>query len=305
MKAVFYHRPDSRYDDVTGERYHFPHQYLSRVEAVIGDWMAYYGPLPRQNGRYYTGIARVINVRPDPENEKHYYAHLSDYLDFDRPVEYKENGGYEKRLVMADGTINNGYKVQAVRRLDESEFAAIVEAGLSMPDEWPDRFDSADQETSAPEDTKEFMFDVGRNQPELVGAPYERRTVSQITERKWRDAKFRQHVRIAYDRSCAFTGLRLINGRGRPEVEAAHIRPVEHGGNDWIRNGIALSGTVHWMFDRGLLSMGDDFEILKSRKLNHDVSGLLVKDGIAKVPSREDLRPHQEYLKWHRSHHGF
>jgi putative restriction endonuclease len=64
----------------------------------------------------------------------------------------------------------------------------------------------------------------------------------------------------------------LINGKGRPEVEAAHIMPVEENGPVSVQNGIALSGTVHWMFDRGLLSMDDDYTILRSHQLNHDVS---------------------------------
>ena len=58
------------------------------------------------------------------------------------------------------------------------------------------------------------------------------------------------------------TGLRIINGGGRSEVQAAHIRPVASSGPDSVRNGLALSGTAHWMFDRGLLSIGDDYSIL-------------------------------------------
>ncbi|MCB1422771.1 MAG: HNH endonuclease [Nitratireductor sp.] len=299
MKAVFYHKPDSRYDDVTGERYHFPHQYLSRVEAVVGDWMVYYGPLPRKKGRYYTGIAKILKVRPDHSTSHHFYADLVEYIDFDRPVEYKEGGGFERRLVQEDGTINNGYKVQAVRKLEESEFVAIVNAGLSTPDDWPDRYDEPLDRNDG-QDTGTAFRDIGNGQPEIIGAPYKRPVSVQLSHRKWRDAKFKQHIRIAYDRTCAFTGLRLINGKGRPEVEAAHIRPVEMGGNDWIRNGIALSGTVHWMFDRGLLSMSDDFTILRSRHLNHDISHLLNKDMKAKVPREVYLQPHPEYMKWHR-----
>ncbi|SOE10523.1 putative restriction endonuclease [Hoeflea halophila] len=299
MKAVFYHKPDSRYDDVTGQRYHFPHIYLSRVQRVVDDWMVYYGPLPHRYGRYYSGIARVAQVRADPSTEKHFYADLVDFIDFDRPVEYKENSGYEKRLVQPDGTINNGYKVQAVRELIEQEFASIVQAGLSEVDEWPDRIDPREDE-----DTKDsqLLRDGFEDQPQaaLLGEAYERPIVEQLLKRKWRDSKFKQHIRIAYDRTCAFTGLRLINGKGRPEVEAAHIRPVDKGGNDWVRNGIALSGTVHWMFDRGLLSMDDDFTILRSRHLNSDVGHLLNKDLKAKVPTDLRLQPHPEYMGWHR-----
>ena len=128
----------------------------------------------------------------------------------------------------------------------------------------------------------------------------ERSIVEQITNRKFRDRKFAQNIKRLYDRTCAFTGLRLINGKGRPEVEAAHIIPVEHNGSDAVQNGIALSGTVHWMFDRGLLSLDDDFSILKSRHLNHDVSNLLVADMKARVPENPNHRPHPQSLKWHR-----
>ncbi|MEQ8306644.1 MAG: HNH endonuclease [Hoeflea sp.] len=301
MKAVFYHKPDSRYDDVTGQRYHFPQSYLSRVEKVIGDWMVYYGPLKNTPGRYYSGIARVLAVRPDMNEEKHFYADLIDFIDFDRPVEYKENGGFEKRLVQPDGTINNGYKVQAVRELSEQEFASIVQSGLSHDDQWPDRVDpEIDDDDQRHEDISPGFGEPP--QPGFIAADYERPIVEQLLRRKWRDKKFKQHVRIAYDRTCAFTGLRLINGKGRPEVEAAHIRPVGKGGNDWVRNGIALSGTVHWMFDRGLLSLDDDFSILRSRHLNSDVSHLLNKDLKAKVPHQPELRPHPEYMGWHREH---
>ena len=48
---------------------------------------------------------------------------------------------------------------------------------------------------------------------------------------------------------------------GRAEVQAAHIRPVADNGPDSLRNGVALSSTFHWMFDRGLISVGDDYAV--------------------------------------------
>jgi putative restriction endonuclease len=298
MKAVFYHKPDSNYDDHTGERYHFPHIYLSRVKPTIGDWIVYYGPLPKQKGRYYSGIAKVRSIRADPSQENHYYADLIDYIDFDRAVEYKENGGFEKRLVHENGTINNGMKVQAVRKLEEAEFAAIVSAGLSQKDEWPDRIDETASEKVDDLETHSGFTDTP--QADFSSEPFERAIIESLTRRKWRDRKFQQNIRIVYDRTCAFTGLRLINGLGRPEVEAAHIRPVKNGGNDSIRNGIALSATVHWMFDRGLLSLADDFTIMESRHLNYDVSHLLNANKKAKVPKDTRFQPHPHYLNWHR-----
>lgn len=290
VNAVFYHKDDSIYKDVRGKLYHFPGSYLSRVVQTIGSLIIYYGPLVGMRGRYYSGIARVVSVEPDPDLANHHYAHLEDYIDFDRPLDYLEGGGFERQLVRADGSVNGGRSVQAVRLIDEREFAAIVAAGLSEPDEWPDRVDS-------PKALSEFD-ELPQTGYVVDDAP--RPILTQTINRPFRDAKFRQHIRKVYDRRCAFTGLQLINGGGRPEVEAAHIIPVERGGNDSIQNGIALSGTVHWMFDRGLLSLGDDFRILCSRQLNADISHLLVPDMIARVPRAAHHQPHPHYLAWHR-----
>jgi len=89
---------------------------------------------------------------------------------------------------------------------------------------------------------------------------------------------------------------------GRAEAEAAHIRSVEANGPDIITNGIALSGTVHWMFDRGLISLSDDLEILLSKKIN-DIDGvrkLINPNARARLPKHSEWRPHPRYLSWHR-----
>jgi len=291
--AVFYHKIGTSYADVTGKQYHFPAMYESRVRQTIGDWVVYYGPLPALPSRYYWGVAKVRSVEPDPNNADHRFAYLEDYIDFDRMVPYKENGGYEVKLFSADGSVNSGRSVHAVRLIEPNEFASIASAGLTTPDEWPDRIDALAQQVGFGENGQApFTYEL----PEASSRPI----ISQLVNRPFRDAKFKQNIRRLYDRRCAFTGLRLINGGGRPEVEAAHIVPVEKGGNDSIQNGIALSGTVHWMFDRGLLTLADDFKILRSRHLNHDVSHLLNRDMRAKVPSEAHHQPHPEYLDWHR-----
>lgn len=286
VAAVFYHTPDSVYDDLPERYYHFPAQYLSRVREVIGQPIVYYGPMESAKGRFYWATAVVSGVRQDLLRPDHFYADLDSYIDFDRLVGYQENGGFERKLVLADGKISGGRAVQAVRVISDEECDAILNAGMSERSPWPERYDEVE---------------LGSGFGEEPQTPLQRPFVEQLVNRRFRDAKFRQHVRVAYDPRCAFTGLRLINGKGRPEVEAAHIMPVEKDGPDSVQNGIALSGTVHWMFDRGLLSMDDDFTILKSRHLNHDVSHLLRPDMKAVVPDDRRLRPHPYYLEWHRT----
>lgn len=77
---------------------------------------------------------------------------------------------------------------------------------------------------------------------------------------------------------------------------------VEVGGPDVVTNGIALSGTVHWMFDRGLISLSNAGEILLSSKIN-DIDGvrkIIYADGQARLPLSPAVRPHPRYLDWHR-----
>jgi putative restriction endonuclease len=125
-----------------------------------------------------------------------------------------------------------------------------------------------------------------------------------LTSRIVRDRVFRKIVLRAYDERCAVTGLKLINGSGRAEVAAAHIRPVEASGPDIVSNGIALSGTAHWMFDRGLISFADNLQILVSRQVNDpdSVRSLINKGGRALEPRRASDRPHPHFLQRHRDH---
>ena len=123
-----------------------------------------------------------------------------------------------------------------------------------------------------------------------------------LASRIVRDRVFRRVVLRAYDERCAITGLKLINGGGRAEVDAAHIRPVERKGPDIVSNGIALSGTAHWMFDRGLISLSDDLDILISRQANDPdgIRSFINRTGRALPPVRAHDRPHPHFLRWHR-----
>jgi putative restriction endonuclease len=132
---------------------------------------------------------------------------------------------------------------------------------------------------------------------------FERPVLERLTRRPYREVAFRRKVREAYGYRCAISGLQLRNGGGRPEVQAAHIRPVEQQGSDSVRNGLALSGTLHWMFDRGLISVADDCEtILVSRNKvpGEVVDRLVVPGGKLFKPDDPADAPHPQHLRWHR-----
>jgi putative restriction endonuclease len=289
--AVFIHRSDSIYDDSPAERYQFPPMYLSRVEACVGDWIVYLEPSKVPQTRGYFAAAKVRQVIPDPGSPGMYLAMIEpgSYLDFANPVPFSGPDGVIELGVLNEHGRISGRAQAAVRTLSPTDFHRIVTAGLDEPDTLLPRVGAA-MAPAFEDEQVPFIYEQ------------ERERVSQLTSRMVRDRVFRRVVLRAYDRRCAITGLKLINGGGRAEVEAAHIRPVEANGPDILTNGIALSGTAHWMFDRGLISLADDLEILVSRQVNDQegVRAMINRSGRALTPPRISERPHPRFLQWHR-----
>jgi len=286
------HRSDSIYDDSPAEQYQFPKQYLGRAGASVGDWIVYLEPTKVAGSRGYFAIARVQQIIPDPNAPDMYLALIEpgSYLDFVRQVPFNDaDGPLERGLLNRHGKLS-GRAQSAVRPISAPDFHRIVERGLDDREPLLPRVGAPENLTGFEEGQTPYAFEQQRDR------------VQQLTSRVVRDRVFRKIVLCAYNERCAMTGLKLINGGGRAEVDAAHIRPVQANGPDVVNNGLALSGTAHWMFDRGLISLGDDLEILISRQVNDvdGVRGFINKTGFAFAPQRAGDRPHPHFLKWHR-----
>jgi putative restriction endonuclease len=290
VKLVLLHREDSIYEDKPDVVYDFPRPYLKAASEAVGDWILYYEPV-KAGPRGYFAVAQIDRVLPKPGVEGRFLAMIAPgtFLPFDRNVPRLVQGRpLESALAEPDGTPKKGGAAQsAVRRLPEADFARIVNLGLP-----PD----LEQIEATRYEARAASFDEGAE-------VFQRPVLERLTRRAYRDVAFRRRVREAYDYRCAMSGLMLRNGGGRPEVQAAHIRPVEHHGSDSVRNGLALSGTLHWMFDRGLISVAEDCEtiLVSHNKVPGEVvTRLLPADG--KIVRPEDRRdaPHPENLRWHR-----
>jgi putative restriction endonuclease len=290
-KAILTTKVRPTYDDLPEVRYHFPRRYLARVERAVGDEIIYYEPRRqdddpggREGRQAYFATARIVALEEDPKLLGHYYARVTDYIDFDRAVPFREGVAYyESTLRKEDGSTNKGQFGNAVRMIPDEEFELIRRVGFAQT----------------------LLFEEKSIRDGLAEeiAEYDRPIKEQIIRRPFRDRAFTRQVCEAYNSRCALTGIRLVNGGGRTEVEAAHIKPVGdgHKGPDSIRNGIALCQTVHWMFDRGVISLTDDYALLVDRAyVTETVQRLFHPDLNAEVPKIDLLRPHPQFLKYHR-----
>jgi putative restriction endonuclease len=279
--GVFMHKDGSIYDDIPEVRYQFPKIYLSRAKQMVGDWIIYREPVKNPHSKGFFAVAKVDRIVPDPDKADHYRALIEEgsYLPFEPTVPHKVDGQpVERNLANAQA---------AVRPLSNSDFARIISLGLPEDNTLPRVGD---------------LESLDRVRDPQMPFEIERPIVQTLLDRPFRDRAFRRAVLYAYDGRCAVTGWKLVNGGGRLEAEAAHIRPVEHGGPDSVRNGLALSGTAHWMFDRGLIGLTNDLDIIVSRQVNDpsSIEAIINPSRKALVPPLAGDRPHPAFLGWHR-----
>lgn len=292
-KGVFVVGSHSIYEDEPERFYRFGPQWLTAASRIAGNWIVYQEPR-RAGKRGYYAVAKVDRIISDPANADMYLALIEagSFLEFGRDVPFRvQNQNVERGLLNSDGRLNNGRAVQSVRSLSDDDFNRIVDFGLVEADDILPRIDEAKDE---------IVVELQEERDVWLG-PIDRETM--LVSRTVRNRQFRNRVLGAYDATCALTGMKLINGGGRAETQAAHIMSVEAGGPDVVSNGLALSGTVHWMFDRGLISLSDDGDILLSHKINdlEGVERLIFKDRKARLPRSTLDRPHARYLQWHRT----
>jgi putative restriction endonuclease len=220
---------------------------------------------------------------------------VSNFLPFDETVPLELDGRcYEHRLQDVSRKLRGqALQGKSVRNISEAEFNAIVRAGLGR--------------TLAPENARRYLLtedDVDASTAAFLREPaaeQERQIQQVLLNRKIRDASFRRRVCQAYEDTCAVTGLRIINGGGKAEVQAAHLKPVAEGGPDIVQNGVALSGTIHWLFDRHLISIDTDYRLLVAHnRVPAELQSLFEqqRDQI-RLPQDRQLWPHPAFLQDH------
>lgn len=142
----------------------------------------------------------------------------------------------------------------------------------------------------------------------LEGNQNQKRRVMYTQEKFVRSYKFRFHLMNIYDYTCCMSGMKTIPDIGI--IEACHIEEHSVQGNDTLINGIPLCRNLHQAFDRGVISIDDNYQILiktkKDFKESDSIYGIrqLAKKTI-KLPKEEKYYPSLEKLAEHRNRFEF
>lgn len=120
-----------------------------------------------------------------------------------------------------------------------------------------------------------------------------------------RGGLFKREIPKIYCNTCAISGLRIDAIVNLTMVDACHIVPFSEGYDDTLTNGIALCPNLHRAFDRGLISISDDYTVLinknfvESRTSTYNLyqfesKGIILPNTIDMYPSLENIRKHRE-----------
>lgn len=300
--VVLSSRPDSPYAD-TPTSYEYPARYRRFFRPLeLGEGMMAIIYEPRSGGRgrmAYVGWAALrsaprLSARTTESGQPLWEVLYVDRVqEFPQPVPRDILGEpIEQWLRETDpskrGIVSSG---ASVRWLQDADARRILELG------------HAAQLGAA--------YDQSDSQVDLQVAERTRHLVEAIR----RDAKFRREVMSAYDYRCSVTGLTigtLGQGRATRLLDAAHIRPVGDRGSDSVQNGLALTPTVHRLFDEGLLTArwsGASLVLVRSPMLDSAMieapeRGTVIRldsDMPLILPSDRDVQPSEASIRYHQS----
>lgn len=121
-----------------------------------------------------------------------------------------------------------------------------------------------------------------------------------------RGGAFKKEVPKLYGYRCCISGLKIDATFSVSMIDACHVRPFAKSYDDTITNGIALCPNLHRAFDRGLIGIDNNYEVIVSERFTESADTAysikkLVGTSIS-LPVESRFHPSEENLAWHRKH---
>ena len=119
-----------------------------------------------------------------------------------------------------------------------------------------------------------------------------------------RNGIFKREIPKLYNYTCAISGLRIEATINAQLVDACHIKPFSISQDDTVGNGVSLTPTLHRAFDRGLITIDEEYLVRISKSIVENDSVYSLKQFEGKeilLPLEKRFYPLQENLGWHRN----
>ena len=117
-----------------------------------------------------------------------------------------------------------------------------------------------------------------------------------------RSAVFKKEIPRIYNHTCCISGLQIITGYNIQMVDACHIVPFAVSHDDTITNGLSLSPNLHRAFDRGLISVDENYMVRVSAHITEPDYANNLRSFAGKqllLPVDKPYLPEISNLQWH------
>jgi putative restriction endonuclease len=117
-----------------------------------------------------------------------------------------------------------------------------------------------------------------------------------------RGGLFKKTIPKIYNFSCSISGMRIESSQNAQMIDACHIIPFSISNDDTIPNGISLSPNLHRAFDRGLITINQDYIVRISPSVTENDSVFSLSQFNGKqilLPKKASWYPSPESLQWH------
>lgn len=118
-----------------------------------------------------------------------------------------------------------------------------------------------------------------------------------------RGSLFKREIPKIYNNTCCISGMRIDTTINASMVDACHIVPFSVSYDDTVTNGIALCPNLHRAFDRGLITIDENYRVVVSNIFKEDESSYSIKFFEGKkinLPNKKNYYPLKDNFKWHR-----
>lgn len=158
--------------------------------------------------------------------------------------------------------------------------------------------------------TSQILYEPGESYRQKVSALKKVLDQQQFEEEVFlRKSIFKREIPKLYNYSCCISEMRLDTLTNISMVDACHIVPFSESYDDTLANGFSLCPNLHRAFDRGIISIGNEYEVLVSSSFTENTQSTYSIRQLEgkKILLPEDKRfyPSQENFAIHRNRYGY
>jgi putative restriction endonuclease len=150
----------------------------------------------------------------------------------------------------------------------------------------------------------QILNDTKEQYQTLMNLITEELTENEFEEERFiRGSIFKREVPKIYLNQCCISGMRIESTTNAQMIDACHIVPFSISNDDTVSNGISLSPNLHRAYDRGLITINEDYIVRISPVIRENETPFSISQFAGRriiLPENKKDYPSPENLMWHK-----